>query len=88
MKEKLITIDYEEYLELEKCKGVIEDFKQILKEDKLTSEKIGFAVNNYVIKTKMPNSFYSMFRDELGCPKLSELIICRDTEEVRDEWKV
>lgn len=63
MKEKLITIDYEEYLELEKCKGVIEDLKDSFKNTMQVHGNIVSQTSS--IHTNLPNSFCSMFREEL-----------------------
>ena len=78
MKEKLITIDYEEYLELEKCKKVIDDLKNNFKTTLQVDQGIDFTVTESI---EMPESFRTMFWELMNENKVSKLIMVNKREQ-------
>lgn len=78
MKEKLITIDYEEYLELEKCKGVIEDLRDSFKNTMQVKGDIASQTSS--VYANLPASFLSMFRMELRVDYLNSITLAKNLE--------
>ena len=74
MKEKLITIDYEEYLELEKCKGVIEDLRENIRNAKRADQCI--ATQTQHVYVDMPNSLMYMIRHDLKFDRVDGITLC------------
>ena len=76
MKEKLITIDYEEYLELEKYKNVIEDLRDSFRTTKQVSEDIASQTSN--VYANLPDSFMRMFNMELRVDYLNNITLVKN----------
>lgn len=83
MKEKLITIDYEEYLELAKCKGVIEDLRENIRNANRVDQYI--ATQKQHVYVDMPNSLMHMISMDLRFDYVDGITLCASNKPNRGD---